>query len=186
MELLTFRCQMDTEISTRIYHIENGKAYIISSKNINVGITYGWDDCSNICPVHRFHSTNFCTRECQKIHLWNLDCDLHGRHYADVINRLERALNILAGYNIRPGVPDELDIQWIYGYRLTNFNFIHGYFQREILPPKERLSVFAYHLKNILDGILRHPYCFFFGDHKLEGENTYLILSDTNKILCIS
>lgn len=150
-------------------------------KQSKIYLSYNWGDLSNICPVHFLQDDGSCPdkSKCEKIHLWHCSDDCHAHRGDDIVIRTKCALEFLAQHDILPGTPD-----------LTNFNWGYGNIMidkaGEIveLPPRQRLAVFAYHLKRILRKAVRYSDCFFISD-----SNSYcdLILPDGTSIpQCVS
>jgi hypothetical protein len=151
---------MEYDIDISEYIIKNGK-YTRKCIVDETYLSYNWSDFSEICSQHPLEEK--C--ECQKTHLWYFRNDCHGRRGDDVKDRAQKALDILKGYGIVPGTPDISNSSW--GWGLTN--------GRQQLPQKERLGVFAYHLKRFRDLGSKYDWCYFIGDHDDDPE---LIIPD--------
>lgn len=115
--------------------------------------------------------------ECKKFHLCSFHEDCDCRHSDDVITRCEAALKLLASYDIFPGTPDPNNSVWEYGMYIKKH--VHGPTSGvEKLSPRERLSIFAYHLNQIILKATSYPNRFFIGNNSKRP----LILPDGSKI----
>lgn len=161
---------MGYDIDICEFTIDNNKAR--RGKTVSTAyLSSNWSDLSRICSQHLFEGE---CGECWQTDLWYFRNDCHRRRGDDVMNRAQKALNLLSEYGITPGIPDERNDNWGFGLCTTT----EGQSQ---LPPKERLGVFAYHLKRFCDLGRQFPMCFFLGDH---DESCDLILPNGTSVSC--
>lgn len=145
---------MGHDIDICLFSIKDGTASKISTES-EIYLSYNWGDLKEICLTHFLYNNGNCPDEsnCQKIHLWYFRDDCHARKGADIIPRIQSALNILHEHDIVPGIPD-----------LTNPNWSYGTSGTGRLVAKERVAIFAYHLTRFLEQAVKYPDCFFIGD----------------------
>ena len=114
--------------------IRDGEAVKIYNSEDELYLSYNWSDSS----------------EFNGEHLWYIKDDMSGKSAEVVLERLSKALKTLSEAGIEPGVPDINNSNWGFGTRNTGKTITCGKFsmpETERLPAKERLGVFAYHLK---------------------------------------
>lgn len=172
---------MGHDIDIVCFSIKNGKATKISV-DAEIYLSYNWSDLSEICPVHFLEADGTCPKhsDCQKIHLWYFRDDCHARRSDDVAQRAQGALDVLSSYDITPGTPDPTNFNWGYGVYETNDGCeVLGIRKTKRLPPKQRVAVFAYHLKQFLEEANNYPDCFFIGDISYDSD---LILPDGSTV----
>lgn len=128
-----------------------------------------WNDFMWYCPEHFVESE--C--DCVKKKLWSFKKDCHGRRGDDVVKRANVALDILAKFGIHPATPDIRNSNWSYG-KITMADGHTEYF-----PRKERLGVFAYHIKRFVDAGKILPDYFFMGD-QCDSNSGQLKVPDDN------
>ena len=167
---------MGFDIDISHFNISKDKAY----KDWTVAetyISYNWSNLSDICLIHFLEGDGKCHEgsKCVRVHLWYFKDDCHGRRGDDVAERAQGALILLAKHGILPGTPDPENVNWGWGQR----GIPGEKYSAEPLLPRERLDVFAYHIKRFLDLGERNPNCFFWGDHENSGN---LILPDGTEV----
>lgn len=169
---------MGFDIDVCTFSIHNGKAVRRSVKS-ELYLSYNWSDLSQICPKHFLTGTDGrCPEDsdCEHIHLWYFKDDCHARRGDDILVRAKAALELLAKFGVVPGTPDLTNSNWGYGVRETaEICEVLGMRKTVRLPPKERVAIFAYHVKRFLDEAVKYPQCFFIGDH---NDDSDLILPD--------
>lgn len=153
--LFKFCLQWATAIDICNFTITNNKAS--GGETVSeIYLSYNWGDMSRICPQHLLID-NEC--ECEdKDLLWHVSEDCHSRRGDDVRDRAQKALNVLSQHGIKPGIPDETNSNWGYGVRTIKDHITAS------LPRKERMGVFAYHLKRFRDMGAKYSNCFFIAD----------------------
>jgi hypothetical protein len=151
--------------------IKNGKAKLVGGV-AEAYLSYNWGDVNSICLQHSLVGNGRCpdSSHCERIQLWYIRDDCFGRRGDDVEQRAQQALEKLEKIGIGIGQPD-----------INNGSWGWGSSKGVRLPPKERLSVFAYHLDYFRQLGQQHPQCFFIDDD--DDETTpFLILPDGEKV----
>ena len=139
---------MGFDISVCEVAFREGNA-IIKSVLTEDYLSYNWSDLSKICLTH---ISEKCTCE-GKTELWYFRSDCHGRRGDDVEKRAGTALELLKTHGIHSGTPE-----------LTNLSWAWGVHDQTPLAQKNRLEIFAYHLKRFQDLGHQYPEAFFVGD----------------------
>jgi len=142
---------------------------------------YIWANLSKICPEHFLEDNGECplprSKKCdydRHIHIWDFRYDCDGRQGKNVKIRILEALEILDSYGIIPAIPDNTKNEnWYRGYYTDGELDRYGY-------PKERYSVFAYHLKYLLTIAEKYPDYYFIGPDRFiwRKEDRYIIDDD--------
>ena len=143
--------KMGFDVVISSFCVKNGKAYKQTEQE-ETYLSFNWGDLSNICVEH-FLEEGKCQCE-QPHHLWYFRDDCHSRRGDDVCDRAQKALDLLAKHGVLPGRPD-LDWDWDWGWRIRG---------GALMSPKERLEVFANHLKHFRDLGIKYHACVFVGD----------------------
>jgi hypothetical protein len=96
--------------------------------------------------------------------------DQHGKKTYDVITSLHAAIAFLEGKGIKRGIPDPNNGNWGWGCKEQDPSNPSA--RTEPLEPKERESVFLFHLYNLYKTSLPNPNSYFVVDYDREEETT--------------
>lgn len=127
------------------------------------GWTYNWNDLSTICTECRFKDECTCLGQKHHVTLWNI-CGVHLKTGKEVYQEITRALAVLAENRVYPFLDFDAPI------RMFGRESPYGMQSRtEKIPYSYRLPIFATHLYQLLNDVLKnYNDCLYIVDDLLE------------------
>lgn len=133
----------------------------------SLGMSYNWSDLKKV---------NFAGSKVKwgkneetmiggtNLDLWSFSEDGHRRSGRSIEKSTRRALDQLKSVGIFPGTPDPTNSNWWWGTQRHDPKAVNPYACKQ-LSQRERLEVFAFHLRTFNLAGKKYPDCYFFGDH---------------------